>query len=56
MHSAHLNDLYHMRELQPHAAPTSADQEKPSLCPVQFCPIRVSSLVIRPAMSRIGTT
>lgn len=56
MHSAHLNDFHYVGELEPHAPSTSADQEKSSLRPAQFSPMRVSSLVIRPAMSRIGRT
>ena len=56
MHSAHVNDFHHVRELQPHTAPAGANEEKSSLRPTQLGPMRVSSLVIRPAMSRIGTT
>jgi hypothetical protein len=56
MHSAHLNDFNHMRELEAHAPSAGANQKKSPLRPAQFSPMRVSSLVMRPAMSRIDRT
>ena len=56
MHSAHLNDFHHVGQLEPHAPSTGADQEKSSIRSAQFTPMRVSSLVMRPAISRIGST
>ena len=56
MHSAHLNDFDHVGELEPHAAFPGADQEESSMGSAQFTPMRVSSLVMRPAMSPMGST
>ena len=56
MHSAHLNHFHHVGQLEAHPPSTGADQQKSSMRPAQFSPIRVSSLVMRPAISPIGST
>ena len=56
MHPADLNDLHHVGELEPDAPPRGAYQQKSSLRSAQFSPMRVNSLVMRPAISPIGRT
>lgn len=56
MHSTHLHHFHYVGELEPHATPRAADQEKSSMRPAQLAAIRVSSPVMRPAISRIGRT
>jgi hypothetical protein len=51
-----LDDLHHVGELEPDAPTSGAYQEKSSMRSAQFCPKRVSSLVMRPAISLIGRT
>ena len=56
VHTADLDDLHHVGELEPDAPTSGAYQEKSSMRSAQFCPKRVSSLVMRPAISLIGRT
>ena len=56
MHSAHLNDFHNVSKLEPDAPSTGPDQEESSMRSAQFTPLRASSLVMRPAISRMGRT
>ena len=56
MHPGDLDDFHHVGELEPDPPPPGAYQEKSSMRSAQFSPMRVSSLVMRPAISCIGNT
>ena len=56
MDAADLDDFHDLGQLQPDAPPPGAYQEKTSVRPAQFLPMRVSSLAMRLAISRTGNT
>jgi hypothetical protein len=56
MHPGDLNDLHYVGELEPDAPPRCAYQEKSSMRSAQLSPMRVNSLVMRPAISRTDKT